>query len=124
MREIDESRSKGKKPTAGKKLGCWLHNLDGDAGDHPIWRCKIFLGKPTKERAELATANNVCHRCLNLNCAGAKDITKCIRGFRCSVSGCEGIHNNLLHVDKGASFHAGGANTQSNDNPLLPTQIL
>ena len=24
---------------------CWLHNLDGAAGQHPVWRCKVFLGK-------------------------------------------------------------------------------
>ena len=124
VRGGDKYKSESKKPATGKRPRCWLHNLEGDAGDHPIWRCKSFLSKPTKERTELATANNVCHRCLNLNCAGAQDISKCIRGFRCSVSGCEGIHNHLLHVDKGSSFHAGTANCESVDNPLLPTQIL
>jgi len=124
-KEAEKIRPDSRRSRNGNKIRCWLHNLDGYAGDHPIWKCKAFLDKPTKERADLCTLHKVCHRCLNLNCAGAEDIAKCIRGFRCSISGCDGTHNSLLHVDRGSTYHAGNkTDASSSATPLLPLQSL
>ena len=120
----EERKPEVRKYKSGVKTKCWFHGLEGYSGDHPIWRCKEFLSKSTKERADLATAHKACHRCLNLNCSGVEDIQKCPRGFRCSVSGCDAIHNNLLHVDRSASFHAAAGSNESSASPLLPTQTI
>ena len=102
------------------KSRCWLHKLDGDAGAHPIWSCKLFLGKSRQERRELVVANKACMCCLLTGCDGANDASKCVRNFKCIV--CQGLHNSRLHVDTGAAFHA----NESGDSKsaILPTQIL
>ena len=100
---------------------CWLHNLDGEAGDHPIWKCKVFLGKGTQERRDLVVANKACMRCLLPTCVGASDVSMCVRSFTCSVSGCHRTHNRLLHVD-GAAYHANESSDSSASNAILPTQ--
>ena len=107
------------------KIRCWLHNnLDGEQGDHPIWRCKSFLSKPTQERCDLATVHKACHRCLIVGCAGVSNVKNCSRSFRCYVSGCDGDHSPLLHVDKGKVLHANEASDSGTASPLLPLQNL
>ena len=115
----DKARSESK-----KKIRCWFHQVDEEPGDHPIWKCKNFLKKPTHERRELATLNKACHRCLNVGCAGATDVKNCGRSFTCHVSGCNEDHNVLLHVDKGQVFHTTETSDDGTANPLLPLQSL
>jgi hypothetical protein len=104
---------------------CWLHNVEGEAGDHPIWMCKSFLAKNTQERRDLVTSHRACMRCLLTTCAGAKDVGKCGRNFTCPVSGCQKIHNRLLHIDtSGVTCHVNEPDTSSANDAILPTQEL
>jgi len=104
---------------------CWLHNIEGEEGNHPIWTCRSFLAKNPTERRVLVTANRACMRCLIKTCAGAKDVSKCGRSFFCPVSGCQGTHNRLLHVDtSGVSLHANEPGTGATNDAILPTQAL
>ena len=104
---------------------CWLHNVEGEGGDHPIWMCKSFLSKNTQERRDLVTENRACMRCLLTTCAGAKDIAKCGRDFSCPVYGCHKIHNRLLHVDtSGVACHVNEPGAGAANNAMLPTQDL
>ena len=98
----------GFKPASGNR--CWLHdNLDDDGAPiHSIWRCQLFRSKSVSERRNLTLLNKACQRCLETACSGAKDIEKCQRGFKCSVSGCGGNHNRLLHMTDGTVNHASG----------------
>jgi len=104
------------------RLRCWLHKLDGEAGEHPIWKCKVFLGKSRSERRELVVANKACMRCLVTDCAGVQEVSKCVRKFNCLV--CEGPHNSRLHVDAGATFHANESGEGTATNAILPTQVI
>jgi len=104
------------------KTRCWLHKLDGEAGAHPIWKCKVFLGKSRPERRQLVVANKACMRCLVTECAGAQEVSQCVRKFNCLV--CEGPHNSRLHVDAGATFHANESGEGTATSAILPTQEI
>ena len=115
-----------------RKKKCWLHNLEGEAGDHPIWKCRLFLNKPVQERIQLVSDNNACKRCLVTECPGASDIHNCERRFLCSRQGCGAEHNSLLHVTAlaGRTNHANAnrnsdqQNIEHSDSTLLPLQEL
>lgn len=47
---------------------CWLHKLDGVAGEHPIWRCDEFMAESAKRRRELVIAHKACLCCLLPDC--------------------------------------------------------
>lgn len=100
---------------------CWLHKVEGDASQHPIWHCKTFLRMSKQERRQLAIDNKACLRCLVTDCPGAGDAVKCTRNFKCLI--CQGLHNSRLHVDTGATFHANEAG-ELNTNAILPMQSL
>ena len=100
---------------------CWLHNIDGNAGAHPIWSCRLFLSKSVSERKDLVQVNKACARCLNIGCDGAKDVKLCYRKFKCKHSGCNSeTHNELLHSTDGTVLHADG----SKNDAILPIQSL
>lgn len=112
---------------------CWLHKFEGDS--HAIWNCRRFKSLNTKERMELVRENKACQRCLLTTCGGATDIKKCNRDFKCSVYGCHGLHNALLHMDKlsgnteaNKCLTTGSAFNTSSDgdtsNAMLPIQEL
>ena len=113
-----------------KKHPCWLHKAENEDDTHPIWVCKRFLEMDTKERREVAVKNKACLRCLLTTCAGAANIEKCNRSFKCPVYGCRELHNKLLHMDRskseaqGASLHAGESRGNEASDTILPIQTL
>ena len=94
-----------------KKSSCWLHKTAG-AGDHPIWRCRLFQSKPVEERIELVSSNNACFVCLETDHITAN----CPKKFTCTVDNCNQRHNKLLHLQKDNPSNNTGGGT------LLPTQ--
>ncbi len=100
---------------------CWLHKLDGVAGEHPIWRCDEFMAESAKARRELVIAHKACLCCLLPDCTGVEDPAKCGRKFKCLA--CHGLHNSRLHIDTKAVFHTNDSGSQ-NGNAILPTQNL
>ena len=113
-----------------KKHPCWLHKAENEDDSHPIWVCKRFLEMNTKERREVAVKNKACLRCLLTTCAGATNIEKCNRSFKCPVYGCRELHNKLLHMDRnkseaqGATLHAGESRESEASDTILPIQNL
>ena len=109
------------------KRWCWLHNLEGEPEQHPIWKCPIFLSKPVIERRTLVITNKVCQACLGENCPGASPSKKCSRKFTCSVAGCNEEHNSLLHMkeETGLVNHVSDDYSPDamNDTALLPLQL-
>ena len=105
-----------------QKTKCWLHKLDGPAGEHPIWKCKVFLGKSKKERRDLVVSHKACVRCLLIDCEGANDAGKCARQFNCFE--CQGLHNSRLHDDSYSSFHLNQQHTALTNNAILPMQSI
>ena len=105
---------------------CWLHNLDGPPGEHPIWKCRLFFNKTVKERMDLVTANKACQRCLIVVCPGSSDINQCSRKFTCAAQGCGGNHNVLIHSKKAPVHHTNTGDDSVNiqDSPILPIQSL
>ena len=111
-----------------KRSRCWLHNLDGEPGEHPIWKCRLFMSKPVQERIQLVVINKACQRCLEVFCPGSSNPKECERKFRCFERGCGAEHNSLLHsntipgkvnhtdTNQGAGMPAG--------TTLLPLQVL
>ena len=95
-----------------KRESCWIHRLEGMPGEHPIWRCREFLGQPVGERIRLVEQNKVCKVCLLTTCPGSASSADCRSRFRCRAEGCGEAHNRLLHVAKnavsGTSSHADG----------------
>ena len=114
----------------GKKHPCWLHKAGNEEDTHPIWVCKRFLEMDTKERREVAMKNKACLRCLLTTCAGATNIEKCYRSFKCPVYGCRELHNKLLHMDQNksdrqvASLHVSEFRESEASDTILPMQKL
>ena len=106
----------GKPPDTSSKSKCWIHST---AGEHPIWKCRVFQNKPAKERMDLAKLHKACILCLDVG----HDVENCTILFRCNIANCKGKHNRLLHdaIVAGDSHHAGGDNT---DSTLLVTQDI
>jgi len=111
--------SQQRTPWGGRK-DCWLHNSPEYM--HPIWNCKLFLGKSVGERMSLVEANKACKRCLDNDCPGASDIEMCPRLFTCSIQGCGGKHNKLLHLVSN-TLHA-DMSTVSSTDAALPIQVV
>ena len=104
----------------GKNERCWIH---ASAGDHPIWRCRVYQELPVEERVRLAESNNACKLCLIV---GHK-VEECRRGFyKCPETGCNGKHNRLLHtkVVQVSSSHVADTNDVDSAPTILPTQEL
>ena len=112
---------------------CWIHkDLDGAAGQHPIWKCRLFISKTVNERTALVKANNACYACLLTGCPGAVSPDRCVNQIKCREVGCGKRHNQLLHAmtlnATGLTNHAMDSHTDpatlSNlaDTPILPLQ--
>ena len=105
-----------------RRHGCWLHNLDGEAGEHPVWRCREFLSRSVGERIQLAIQNNACQVCLLKQCPGVSDPCNCQSNFRCRTNGCGKSHNRLLHLE---STNAPALNAHVSDgSTILPVQQI
>ena len=81
-----------------QKQTCWIHK---EAGDHPIWRCRVFRTKTVDERVQLTKDNHACFTCLEVG----HGTDKCNRKFVCKIDNCNQNHNQLLH--KGAGLPPG-----------------
>ena len=118
----ERSRQSEKKKSRAR---CWFHNVDGEAGDHPIWECRAFQRKPVQERQDLVKINKACKRCLLVECPGGATSTgECCRDFICLVPGCGGEHNRLLHSKDGKVLHAHEADACASGDTILPIQKL
>ena len=82
------------------KHRCWLHKLSGEAGEHPIWRCREFLNKSVEERKQLVKSHKACQVCLLTTCPGVQSSSHCRSRFKCREPGCGQDHNRLLHTAK------------------------
>ena len=107
-----------------RRRRCWLHNIDGSAGKHHIWRCRLFRSKNVAERKALVYANNACVRCLKTGCPGLKDIDSCPQTYICTEPGCGKKHNSLLHEDVAIVNHSNQCPKETVNTPLLPIQEL
>ena len=107
-----------------RRQRCWFHNIDGPNGEHPIWKCRTFQSKSVAERKNLVSVNNACMRCLLTGCPGATNAADCQRAFICSIQGCKGQHNALLHEDSAEVHHNYNEDDYGNMNPLLPLQEM
>ena len=84
-------RNKG--PERVNREGCWIHTAE----KHPIWVCQAFKAKPVAERLELVKSNKACEACLEVKCPGSENPSLCKRKFKCTLEGCNKLHNRLLH---------------------------
>ena len=102
---------------------CWIHGLD-----HPVWRCKEFLGQGVEERLNLVEHYKVCRICLHTTCPGVTSSSECrsMNQFKCNLEGCGELRNRLLHVFKkvsGSSAHSdGGSAGAATGTAVLMTQ--
>ena len=81
-----------------KRENCWIHNLDGMAGEHPIWKCKQFLNQAVEERIQSVGRHKACKVCLLTVCSAVSNPEECKSRFRCYEDGCSRAHHNrLLH---------------------------
>ena len=119
--KVAEQRQKDNKSQMKRK--CWLHEIEGEAEEHPIWRCRLFLDKSATERCDLISTNKGCWRCLLKGCPGAVDKSKCSRNLTCAIQGCGGNHNKLLYIEDGTVHHTQLGEEYTN-NPILPIQSL
>ncbi|GFW70338.1 integrase catalytic domain-containing protein [Trichonephila clavipes] len=58
---------------------------------HPLYKCIAFQNMSVECRKKFVTNNKLCKNCLRLH-YGA-----CMSKYKCTVSGCKGLHNSLLH---------------------------
>ena len=102
-------------PSPIRKSKCWLHKTNGE---HPIWKCRLFLNKSVEERIELTKENNACFSCFEVG-----HITNvCSKGFRCPVEGCNERHNRLLHENKRDNTKENPEFDITNKETVLPIQ--
>ena len=112
------------KPQTKKSISprCWLHESQGQPGEHPIWKCRQFYFLPYETKIKLANENKVCLICLMTSCPGVDPQNKCQDPkFKCTEPGCEGKHHYRLHKadnKEGNCSHTGDASGQT----LLLTQ--
>ena len=116
------TQSYGYNTKSSKKPGCWLHKLFGEAGEHPIWRCREFQSRSIKERIQLAVSNKACQVCLLQNCPGVAEPSECKSKFKCRENGCGKIHNRLLHVEP--EMQGVCPPTHNGSSTILPVQQL
>ncbi|GFV69548.1 DUF1758 domain-containing protein [Trichonephila clavipes] len=58
---------------------------------HPLYKCIAFQNMYVECRKKFVSNNKLCINCLRLH-YGA-----CMSKYKCTVSGCKGLHNSLLH---------------------------
>ncbi|GFW41306.1 DUF1758 domain-containing protein [Trichonephila clavipes] len=58
---------------------------------HPLYKCIAFQNMSVECRKKFVSNNKLCINCLRLH-YGA-----CMSKYKCTVSGCKGLHNLLLH---------------------------
>ncbi|GFX67979.1 DUF1758 domain-containing protein [Trichonephila clavipes] len=58
---------------------------------HPLYKCIAFQNMSVECRKNFVSNNKLCINCLRLH-YGA-----CMSKYKCTVSGCKGLHNSLLH---------------------------
>ncbi|GFU99912.1 DUF1758 domain-containing protein [Trichonephila clavipes] len=58
---------------------------------HPLHKCIAFQNMSVECRKNFVSNNKLCINCLRLH-YGA-----CMSKYKCTVSGCKGLHNSLLH---------------------------
>ena len=61
--------------------------------NHPLWRCRVFLGKTPTDRAKIVAENKLCFSCLK----GNHSFRQCPQPRKCNKDGCNSSHNTLLH---------------------------
>ena len=95
-----------------RRQKCWLHQIEGVSGEHPIWRFREFLGKTVKDRIKLVRECKACVVCLLTTSTGTDGPDKCRSRFKCREPGCGRNHNRLLHKKSntvpGSIAHASG----------------
>ena len=101
----------GQGTTNRQRENCWIHNnLEVSSGEHPIWKCREFIGMKVDERLSLVKSNKACLACLLVKCPGASSPECCTFNFKCREKGCGQRHNQLLHKPTtsitGATNHA------------------
>ena len=101
---------------SNERQNCWLH---GSAGEHAIWKCKLFLSKPVEERISLTNLYKACSLCLDRG----HSVDECPKPFKCSENGCGQRHNKLLHVER-ASGSVNQADGNQPTQTILPIQEL
>ncbi|GFV04347.1 DUF1758 domain-containing protein [Trichonephila clavipes] len=83
---------------------------------HPLYKCIAFQNMYVECRKKFVTNNKLCINCLRLH-YGA-----CMSKYKCTVSGCKGLHNSLLHdsaeLCSAVKNHTvGERGIESNSNP-------
>ncbi|GFS70880.1 DUF1758 domain-containing protein [Trichonephila clavipes] len=83
---------------------------------HPLYKCIAFQNMSVECRKKFVTNNKLCINCLRLY-YGA-----CMSKYKCTVSGCKGLHNSLLHdsaeLCSAVKNHTvGERGIESNSNP-------
>ncbi|GFS87800.1 DUF1758 domain-containing protein [Trichonephila clavipes] len=58
---------------------------------HPLYKCIAFQNMSVECRKKFVSNNKLCINCLRLH-SGA-----CMSKYKCTVSGCKGLHHSLLH---------------------------
>ncbi|GFV67154.1 DUF1758 domain-containing protein [Trichonephila clavipes] len=58
---------------------------------HPLYKCIAFQNMSVECRKKFISNNKLCINCLRLH-SGA-----CMSKYKCTVSGCKGLHHSLLH---------------------------
>ncbi|GFW26900.1 integrase catalytic domain-containing protein [Trichonephila clavipes] len=58
---------------------------------HPLYKCIAFQNMSVECRKKFVNINKLCINCLRFH-SGA-----CMSKYKCTVSGCKGLHNSLLH---------------------------
>ena len=99
----------------------WLHP---SSKDHPIWRCKLFEGKPSAEKVNLLRSNNACFSCLTIG----HRMVDCWKDLKCRRDSCGMSHNTMLHEAyvSGISLHGKtlSDNGKTNEITLLLLQKI
>ncbi|GFU11385.1 DUF1758 domain-containing protein [Trichonephila clavipes] len=83
---------------------------------HPLYKCIAFQNMSVECRKKFVSNNKLCINCLRLH-SGA-----CMSKCKCTVSGCKGLHNSLLHdsaeLCSAVKNHTvGERGIESNSNP-------
>ncbi|GFV90154.1 DUF1758 domain-containing protein [Trichonephila clavipes] len=83
---------------------------------HPVYKCIAFQNMSVECRKKFVTNNKLCINCLRLHYG------TCMSKYKCTVSGCKGLHNSLLHdsAELGSAVKnrtVGERGIESNSNP-------
>ncbi|GFY14601.1 DUF1758 domain-containing protein [Trichonephila clavipes] len=83
---------------------------------HPLYKCIAFQNMSVECRKKFVTNNKLCINCLRLH------YDACMSKYKCTVSGCKGLHNSLLHdsaeLCSAVKNHTvGERGIESNSNP-------